>query len=113
MAEETGKLLVTVTVEKGTLEDVATAVQRYGETIALLNGGTAHVVAVELAGAGDDIRIAWNLPGGRLTAVHPDGSAPVQEVGFAEVERQLAPGGSRLIIGPTLGEIRAAFNEPV
>lgn len=66
----------------------------------------------------DDIRIAWNPVTGRLCAVHADDGtyAPV-EVHFppvldlpSELERMTrAPGGVRLIIGPTLAEVRDAF----
>lgn len=61
----------------------------------------------------DGIRIAWNVVSERLTAVYPDdGTFPVKEVAFAETGRTELPGGSRLIIGPTLSEIIAAFTGP-
>lgn len=70
----------------------------------------------------DDIRVAWNRVSERLCAVHPDGKeALVAEVSFAEIygeateaqrEAASAPGGQRLILGPTLAEIKAAFETP-
>lgn len=67
----------------------------------------------------DDIRIAWNPVTERLSAVHlDDGTFATIEVAFATprelpaglVRRAEAPGGVRLIIGPTLAEIRDAFD---
>lgn len=54
MAEKTGKLLITVTVYDGTLEDAATALSSYQgkgwgrEMTDLLNGGEFEVTAVEV-----------------------------------------------------------------
>lgn len=63
--------------------------------------------------ASDDIRIAWNVVTGRLTAVHPDdGTFPIKEVAFAESDRTLESGGPRLILGPTLAEIIREFEGP-
>lgn len=69
----------------------------------------------------DDIRIAWNLVTETLHAVHPDdGTFASVEVAWpdryaeapAEIqERAHAPGGLRLILGPTLAEIKAAFED--
>ena len=67
-----------------------------------------------------DIRIAWNTVTQTLSAVHPDdGTYAAVEVGFggnyyaeapADIQaRASAPGGQRLILGPTLAEIMAAF----
>jgi hypothetical protein len=72
--------------------------------------------------AADEIRIAWNIVTHRLCAVHPDdGTFKVTEVAFAppspgevpdEIARRAsAPGGPRLMLGPTLAEIRASFDE--
>jgi hypothetical protein len=72
----------------------------------------------------DNIRIAWNKVSGRLCAVHPDGKeAPVAEVSWpeaygeaTEAQRRAADApagpGTRLVLGPTLAEIRAAFETP-
>jgi hypothetical protein len=61
----------------------------------------------------DDIRIAWNVVSERLTAVHPDdGTYAVKEIAFTETGRTELPGGPRLILGPTLGEIALMFGEP-
>jgi len=68
----------------------------------------------------DDIRVAWNPVTGSLHAVHPDdGTFASAEIAFggdryaeasADIQdRACAPGGRRLIIGPTLAEIREAF----
>jgi len=62
MAEVTGKLLVTVTVHDGTLEDAATALTRYRgkgwgrEMTDLLNGGEFEVISAEVAGGTDQAR---------------------------------------------------------
>ena len=71
----------------------------------------------------DDIRIAWNTVTQTLHAVHPDdGTYASVEVSFggdryaeatADVQdRASARGGRRLILGPTLAEIKAAFEDP-
>jgi hypothetical protein len=70
----------------------------------------------------DDIRLAWNLVTERISAVHPDdGTFPAREAGFAPATLTraellelgaLAPGGPRLIIGPTLAEVIRAFEHP-
>jgi len=67
----------------------------------------------------EDIRVAWNVVSEQLTATYPDdGTFPFKEVAFAETGRTgplgelpgtLAPGGPRLILGPTLGEVIEAF----
>jgi len=70
----------------------------------------------------DDIRIAWNTVTQALHAVHPDdGTYAAVEISFggeygtqapADIQdRASAPGGRQLLIGPTLAEIRAAFEE--
>lgn len=70
--------------------------------------------------AAADIRIAWCTVTGSLHAVHPDdGTFASVEIGWSgdraadahpDIQaRASAPGGRRLIIGPTLGEILAAF----
>ena len=72
--------------------------------------------------SGDNIRIAWNKVSERLCAVHPDGKeSVVAEVSWPEVYGEAteaqrraatAPGGQRLILGPTLAQIKAAFETP-
>jgi hypothetical protein len=69
----------------------------------------------------DDIRIAWNLVTESLCAVHPDdGTFKPVEVRwpdrFADAHADIqkaatAPGDRRLIIGPTLAEIKTAFEQ--
>jgi hypothetical protein len=70
--------------------------------------------------AADDIRIAWNTVTETLHAVHPDdGTYAAVEISvggdhYADApagiqDRTTAPGGRRLILGPTLAEIAAAF----
>lgn len=70
--------------------------------------------------AADDIRIAWNLVTESLHALHEDdGTYSAAEIGFGQhradsapqemKDRAMAPGGPRLVLGPTLGEIREAF----
>jgi hypothetical protein len=71
--------------------------------------------------ARDDIRVAWNEVTQTLCAVHPDdGTYTAAEINFggdryAEAATDIqdhasAPGGRRLVIGPTLAEIEAAFD---
>ena len=71
----------------------------------------------------DDIRIAWNEVTQTLCALHPDDSTYMYvEVNFggdryAEATTDIqdsacAPGGRRLVLGPTLAEIRRAFESP-
>jgi len=60
--------------------------------------------------AWEGIRVGWNVVSGRVTATYPDdGTFPFKEIAFAETSRTLLPGGPRLILGPTLGEIIHAF----
>lgn len=59
-----------------------------------------------------DIRIGWNVVTERLCAVHDDdGTYAAVEISFPESGRRELPGGTRLILGPTLEQIRAAFEE--
>lgn len=55
------------------------------------------------------IRIAWNKITERLCAVTNDPGSGTQYVSFPEHARTELPGGTRLIIGPTLDEVQTMF----
>jgi len=68
--------------------------------------------------AADDIRIAWDKRTSRLCALHPDDASfgpGVVEFEFADpadiTPRQAELAGNQLLIGPTLGQIRARMME--
>jgi hypothetical protein len=72
---------------------------------------------------GGGIRIAWNTVTQTLCAVHPDdGTYTAIEVNFGrdyyaeaapgEQGQACAPGGRRLILGPTIAEIVVSFVSP-
>lgn len=67
----------------------------------------------------DDIRVAFDTVTQTLHALHPDDDTyAAVEIGFGDrwaeappeiQDRACAPGGRRLVLGPTLAEIRSAF----
>jgi len=68
--------------------------------------------------ASDDIRIAWDKAAGRLCALHPadasfgPGVAEFEFADPADIPPRIARlAGDRLLVGPTLGEIRTRMGE--